>query len=89
MAGINTNDPNVSYNYQKNPNLTTSNYAQSQAGLIISNRDRPNVNRNARFIFPANMSTPNYGASSPTLLARTGPATIDGEFLYAGRQVTA
>jgi len=88
MAAINTNNPNVAYNYQKYPNLTTSNFAQSQAGLIISNRDRPNVNRNTKFVFPSNLSTPNYGAGSPTLLAVNKPATIDGETPYFGQQVT-
>jgi hypothetical protein len=87
MASFNNNNPNVAYNYQKVPNLTTSNFTQSQAGLIISNRDRPNVNRNTRFIFSANMSTPNYGAGSPTLLAVTN-TTIDGETPYMGKQVT-
>ncbi len=87
MAAINTNNPDVAYNYQKVPYLNTSNFAQSQAGLIISNRDRPNVNRNARFIFSVNLSTPNYGAGSPTLLA-VNNTIVSSDTPYMGRQVT-
>jgi hypothetical protein len=82
----NLNDPNVAYNYQKFPNLTTSNKAQSEAGLVIALRDRTNINRNVVFLFPANMATPNYSAGSPTLGART-KTFIDPVTPYAGRQV--
>jgi len=86
MGTIASNDnANVAYNYQKVPGLTTSNRLQSQAGLAISLRDNPNLNRNVAFLFPTNMSTPNYGAGSPTLLARSSIQT-SGDVTYAGRQ---
>lgn len=88
MAAINTDNPNVAYNYQKYSNLTTSNVAQSKAGLTIALRDRVNVNRNANFIFPNNLSTPNFGAGSPTILSVISPPTIDGVITYMGYQVT-
>jgi hypothetical protein len=86
MSAIPSNSANVAYNYQKVPGLVTSNKAQSQAGLTISMRDRPNLNRNVVFLFPTNEATPNYGAGSPTLGARTN-TVIDGTVTYAGRQV--
>lgn len=86
MANTIYNNPNVAYNYQKNPNLVNSNLAQSQAGLTIALRDRPNLNRNVNFVFPINLSTPNFNAGSPTLGARL-PQPI-GDVEYAGRQVS-
>lgn len=81
-----TNPSELEYNYQKYPNLTTSNLAQSEAAKIIALRDRPNLNRNIRFQFPVNMATPNPGAGSPTLLGMT-KTTIDNITPYMGRQV--
>jgi len=86
MSTINNNNANVAYNYQKVPGLVTSNQVQSVAGLTISMRDRPNLNRNVTFLFPTNETTPNYGAGSPTLGARTN-TVIDSTVTYAGRQV--
>lgn len=86
MATIPKGDPNVAYNYQKVPGLVASNQAQSIAGLTISMRDRPNLNRNVVFLFPTNETTPNYGAGSPTMGLRTTTA-IDDTVSYAGRQV--
>lgn len=86
MAAIPSNNANVAYNYQKVPGLVTSNQAQSLAGLTISMRDRPNLNRNIVFLFPTNETTPNYGAGSPTLGLRTS-TVIDNTVSYAGRQV--
>lgn len=86
MAAIPSNNPNITYNYQKYPNLETSNLAQSEVGLTIALRDRPNLNRNVTFLFPANMATPNPGAGSPTMLAQTR-TTIDSVTPYFGRQV--
>jgi hypothetical protein len=86
MAAIPSNNPLINYNYQKYPNLTTSNLPQSLAGLVISQRDRTNTNRNVTFIFPANASTPNPGAGSPTLLAQTN-TSIESVTPYVGRQV--
>lgn len=80
------NDPNVAYNYQKYPNLVTSNLAQSEAAKIIALRDRPNKNRNVNFLFPVSLATPNPGAGSPTLLAQNR-TTVDGVTPFAGRQV--
>lgn len=88
MSGIVTNNPSVAYNYQKNPNLVTSNYAQSQAGLTLAMRDRPNVNRNVSFIFPINLSTPNFSAGSPTLGAFIQTGMIN-DTEYAGKQVSS
>jgi hypothetical protein len=85
MGTITTNNANVAYNYQKVPGLVTSNKLQSQAGLAISLRDNPNLNRNVVFLFPTNLTTPNYGAGSPTLLARSSIQT-SGDVTYAGRQ---
>jgi hypothetical protein len=85
MGTITTNNANVAYNYQKVPGLVTSNKLQSQAGLAISLRDNPNLNRNVAFLFPSNLTTPNYGAGSPTLLARSSIQT-SGDVTYAGRQ---
>ena len=85
MGTITKNNANVAYNYQKVPGLVTSNQLQSQAGLAISLRDNPNLNRNVAFLFPANLTTPNYGAGSPTLLARSSIQT-SGDVTYAGRQ---
>jgi hypothetical protein len=85
MGTIVNNNANVAYNYQKVPNLVTSNQLQSQAGLAISLSDKPNQNRNVAFLFPTNLSTPNYGAGSPTLLARSSIQT-SGDVTYAGRQ---
>lgn len=87
MGTINTLDPNVTYNYQKVPYLVTSNKLQSEAGLAISLRDRPNINRNVNFNFPVNMTTPNYGAGSPTLLGVSSLQSV-GDVTYAGRQVS-
>jgi len=86
MSTINNNNANVAYNYQKVPGLVTSNQVQSIAGLTISMRDRPNLNRNVTFLFPTNEATPNYGAGSPTLGLRT-TTVIDDTVSYAGRQV--
>jgi hypothetical protein len=85
MGTIAKNTANVAYNYQKVPGLVTSNQLQSQAGLAISLRDNPNLNRNVAFLFPTNLTTPNYGAGSPTLLARSSIQT-SGDVTYAGRQ---
>lgn len=85
MGTIAKNNANVAYNYQKVPGLVTSNQLQSQAGLAISLRDKPNLNRNVAFLFPTNLTTPNYGAGSPTLLARSSIQT-SGDVTYAGRQ---
>lgn len=85
MGTIAKNNANVAYNYQKVPGLVTSNQLQSQAGLAISLRDNPNLNRNVVFLFPTNLTTPNYGAGSPTLLARSSIQT-SGDVTYAGRQ---
>lgn len=85
MGTITKNNANVAYNYQKVPGLVTSNKLQSQAGLTISLRDNPNLNRNVAFLFPTNLTTPNYGAGSPTLLARSSIQT-SGDVTYAGRQ---
>jgi hypothetical protein len=85
MGTIAKNNANVAYNYQKVPGLVTSNQLQSQAGLAISLRDNPNLNRNVAFLFPTNLTTPNYGAGSPTLLARSSMQT-SGDVTYAGRQ---
>lgn len=85
MGTIAKNNANVAYNYQKVPGLVTSNQLQSQAGLAISLRDNPNLNRNVAFLFPTNLTTPNYGAGSPTLLARSLIQT-SGDVTYAGRQ---
>lgn len=86
MAAIPSNNPNVAYNYQKVPGLVVANQAQSVAGLTISMRDRPNLNRNVVFLFPTNEATPNYGAGSPSLGLRT-TTVIDDTVSYAGRQV--
>jgi len=85
MGTIVNNNANVAYDYQKVSNLVTSNQLQSQAGLTIAMRDNPNLNRNVAFLFPINLSTPNYGAGSPTLLARSSIQT-SGDVTYAGRQ---
>ena len=85
MGTITKNNANVAYNYQKVPGLVTSNQLQSQAGLAISLRDNPNLNRNVAFLFPTNLTTPNYGAGTPTLLARSSIQT-SGDVTYAGRQ---
>ena len=85
MGTITKNNANVAYNYQKVPGLVTSNQLQSEAGLAISLRDNPNLNRNVAFLFPTNLTTPNYGAGSPTLLARSSIQT-SGDVTYAGRQ---
>lgn len=89
MASINSSDNSfVAYNYQKVPNLTTSNYEQSIAGLTVSMRDRTNTNRNPIFLFPANLTTPNFGAGSVTIGARTlNPILPDG-LRFAGRQIS-
>lgn len=86
MASVPSSNPNINYNYQKNPYVVNSNYAQSELAKTIVFRDRPNTNRNITFLFPANMSTPNPGAGAPTLLAQT-KTTIDGTTPYVGRQV--
>ena len=86
MGTISRTDPNVTYNYQKVPGLVTSDVAQSKAGLAISLRDNPNLNRNVAFLFPSDSSTPNLGAGSPTLLARSSVQTA-GDVTYAGRQI--
>lgn len=86
MAAIPSSNPDISYNYQKVPGLVTSNLAQSELAKTINFRDRPNLNRNIAFLFPTNMSTPNPGAGSPTLLAQT-KTSIDGVTPYMGRQV--
>lgn len=89
MATIpSNNNANVAYNYQKVPGLVISNQAQSQAGLAIAMRDNPNINRNVMFLFPSNMTTPNYGAGSPTLLARTQKPVMNDGVVYAGTQVS-
>lgn len=85
MGTIAKNNANIAYNYQKVPGLVTSNQLQSKAGLAISLRDNPNLNRNVAFLFPTNLTTPNYGAGSPTLLARSSIQT-SGDVTYAGRQ---
>lgn len=79
-------NPNIAYNYQKNPNLVVDNKLQSQAGLTLALRDNPNFNRNVTFIYPTNQATPNYGAGSPTLFAKQTPKPI-GVDPYAGSQV--
>jgi hypothetical protein len=86
MAQNYTNNPFVNYNYQKYPNLTTSNLAQSEAAKILAFRDRPNLNRNIAFLFPIAQATPNPGAGSPTLLAQTR-TTVDELIPFAGRQI--
>lgn len=88
MATIpSSNNANVAYNYQKVPGLVTSNQAQSKAGLAISMRDNPNLNRNVMFLFPTNMTTPNYGAGSPTLMA-VSSTNISSDVQYVGKQIT-
>lgn len=85
---INTNNnANIAYNYQKVPGLVISNQSQSTLGLTIAMRDDPNINRNVMFLIPVNLSTPNYGAGSPTLGAYTN-TTVMGEDFYVGRQVS-
>lgn len=86
MAYLPSLNPSITYNYQKYPNLTTSNLPQALVGQVISQRDRTNTNRNVTFLFPADMATPNPGAGSPTLLAQT-KTTIDNITPYVGRQV--
>lgn len=81
------NSANVAYSYQKNPNIVVSNKAQSLAGLTIALRDNTSVNRNVTSIFPVNISTPNLGAGSPTLLVIATPEPI-GKIPYAGMQVS-
>lgn len=89
MSTINTsNNANVAYNYQKVPGLVNSNLIQSQAGLVISMRDKPNTLRNVSFLFPGNMTTPNYGAGSPTLLSNNNTIAMPENIQYAGRQVS-
>lgn len=80
------NSANVAYNFQKVPNLVTSNPAQSELGLKINLRDRPELNRNINFLFPVNQATPNPGAGSPTLLA-FNINKIGFETTYMGKQV--
>lgn len=89
MTTINTsNNSIVGYNYQKVPGLVTSNQAQSRAGLTIAMRDRTNLNRNVMFTFPANLSTPNFGAGSPTILGKTQDPVLPEGVTYAGKQIT-
>jgi len=76
---------NVTYNYQKNNNVVTSDSLQAQAGLTLVLRDDPGKNRNINFQYPINFSTPNPGAGSPTVLAITSPKPISLE-QYAGKQ---
>lgn len=80
-------NPNVAYNYQKNPNLSNRNTQQSLAGLAIALRDNTNVNRNVTSIFPVNISTPNLGAGSPTMMVSAKPSGI-GPNPYAGVQIS-
>lgn len=80
------NNANVAYNFQKVPNLVTSNPVQSELGLKINLRDRPQLNRNINFLFPVTQATPNPGAGSPTLLA-FNTNKIGLETTYMGRQV--
>ncbi len=82
------NNANVSYNYQKVPGLVTSNRLQSQAGLAIAMRNRTNINRNVMFDFPANLTTPNFGAGSPTILGKTQDPVLPEGVTYAGKQIT-
>lgn len=76
---------NVAYNYQKNPNVVTSDKLQSLAGLTLALRDDPTKNRNVNFQYPINFSTPNPGAGSPTALAIQSPKPISLD-PYAGQQ---
>jgi len=78
--------PNVAYNFQKVPNLVTSNLPQSLAGLAITLRDQTQLNRNVNFLFPVPATTPNFGAGSPTLLGRSSVQTA-GDVEYAGVQL--
>lgn len=86
MGTISTLDPNVAYNFQKVPGLVTSNKLQSEVGLAIALRNRPNLNRNVNFVFPNNFETPNYGAGSPTLLGVSSLQSVQ-DVPYAGRQL--
>lgn len=82
LAPVNAN---VSYNYQKNSNVVTSDKFQTLAGLTIALRDDPTKNRNINFQYPINFSTPNPAAGSPTVLALQSPKNI-GLDTYAGQQ---
>ena len=88
MSSINTLNPNVAYNYQKVPGLVTSDRIQSQAGLTIAMRDRTNINRNVTFLFPANLTSPNFGAGSPTISGQYINSTLVDEYKYVGKQIT-
>lgn len=78
---------NVAYNYQKNININPSYKKQTQTGLAMALRDNTNANRNVVSVFPVNISTPNLGAGSPTLMVTAYPEPI-GRLPYAGRQIS-
>lgn len=78
-------DPNIAYNYQKNPYLVKTNKDQVQAGFVLTQRNNTQANRNVNSLFPANFSTPNPAAGSPTALVNNGPRPINIE-MYAGYQ---
>lgn len=84
MANANIN-PNVAYNYQKNPYLIKTNTQQVQTGFALTQRDRTQSNRNVNSLFPVNFSTPNPSAGAPTALTNLGPRPINIE-MYAGYQ---
>lgn len=78
-------DPNVAYNFQKNPYLIKTNKNQVEAGYVLTQRNNTQANRNVNSLFPANFSTPNPAAGAPTALVNVGPRPINIE-MYAGYQ---
>lgn len=80
------NNSNVAYNYQKTPNLNTTNARQSAIATVIGLRNINNDTRGVYFRFPINQSTPYMSAGSPTLAAISAPSSI-GEYPYAGVQI--
>jgi len=82
---MNNINPNVAYNYQKNPYLIKTNTNQVQAGFALTQRNNTQSNRNVNSLFPVNFSSPNSGAGTPTALTNMGPRPINLE-IYAGYQ---
>lgn len=80
------NNPNVEYNYQKTPNLNTTDTRQAAISKTIGLRNVNNSTRGLYFKFPANYSTPYLAAGSPTLGAKSAPDTL-GVYPYAGAQL--
>lgn len=82
---MNNINPNVAYNYQKNPYLIKTNKDQVQVGFALTQRNNTQSNRNVNSLFPVNFSSPNPGAGNPTALANMGPRPINLE-IFAGYQ---